>query len=206
METQYPKTAENGTNDSSAKNLPQLTNASEEQRISEQQDLSVRKLDNLRRDRRRAIMIAMWTRMGDYLGLEKWKRHYGTKDGTACAAWTTALYEFDEDDIASAITSCQVWDGFDPPTLPQFRAMVVAIRKNREPTVTSERLAYEREVEAGNIVEHLESIAKTPVAIRELERMKRILAGEEVETREQALHNLQLRVRWPDVKGDRWPR
>jgi len=173
---------------------PSQTNSLQSQTGTE--ELCRQKLENLRVDRRRTIMLAMWQRMSDYLG-PKWERAYKGAEGSAFAAWSRALEHHDEDDIASAIISMQAWEAFDPPTLPQFLAMVVAMERNRKPNVTSERLAHEREVEAGNIIEHLEPYALSPVAKRELDRMRRILAGEEIETKEQSMRNLEMRVRWP---------
>ena len=179
---------------------PSQTNSLQSQTGTE--ELCRQKLENLRVDRRRTIMLAMWQRMSDYLG-PKWERAYKGAEGSAFAAWSRALEHHDEDDIASAIISMQAWEAFDPPTLPQFLAMVVAMERNRKPNVTSERLAHEREVEAGNIIEHLQAHALSPVAVRELDRMKRILAGEEIETKEQSMHKLGMRARWPDARAAR---
>ena len=147
-------------------------------------------------DRRRRVLVAMWKRMRQYCG-QSWTREYGDVNGETINAWMDALGIFTEDQIARGVKSCQDWTKDFPPTLGQFKKLCLTIRHEEKPNLTDQRIA--REESAGkpdSMIEHLSRHATTPVAQRELARMKRIMAGEEVETKEESYRVLELQRRW----------
>jgi len=143
-------------------------------------------------------MIRLWHRMAEFFG-PQWEASYGAVDGGAIYSWQGALNRYSEAELAGAVKSCENWDGKFPPTFPEFKALVMAARSAQKPTVTDNRLALEKAGEVP-LIEHLAQYAHSEVAKRELERMYRILAGEEVETFDQSYHNLSLGRRWPGAR------
>jgi len=140
-------------------------------------------------------MVAMWHRLGDYFG-PQWEASYGGVDDGTIYAWTAALNRYSEIDLAGAIKSCQSWDGKFPPTFPQFRALVMAARS--KPNATEARIALEkREGKPVAMIEHLSRIATSDIAKRELDRMKQIMAGEDVEEFSTSYHLRGCSHRWP---------
>ena len=142
-------------------------------------------------------MVAMWQRMTDFFG-PQWEASFGNVDGSTIYAWTGALNRYSEMELAGAIKSCENWDGKFPPTFPEFKALVMAARSAANPNYTEKRIAVEKQTgQSVTMIEHLSRVANSPIAKQELDRMNRILAGEDVESRETSYHNLGLGFRWP---------
>ena len=142
-------------------------------------------------------MVALWQRMTDYFG-PQWQASYGTIDEGTIYSWTGALMCYTENEIAGAVKACQSWDGSFPPNFGQFKALVMAARSAANPNYTEKRIAVEKQTgQSVTMIEHLSRSATSDVAKKELDRMKRILAGEDVESRETSYHNLGLGFRWP---------
>lgn len=142
-------------------------------------------------------MTALWKRMREYFG-QTWTREYGEADGQAINAWSEALREFSEAQIARGVKWCQSWQGDWPPNLGEFRQMCLTVRPEELPNITEKRVALERQTgKPTHILEHLARVATSEVAKRELSRMYRIAAGEDVETAEDSRTILGLHRRWP---------
>ena len=106
------------------------------------------------------------------------------------------LESFAELELAGALKLCETRSGTFPPGFPEFRAMCAASRV--KPNVTEERMATEKAAgQPVTMIEHLSRLASSPVALRELDRMRRILAGEDVESFEASFHRCGLGRRWP---------
>jgi len=144
--------------------------------------------------RRRTIMVAMWQRMTDYFG-PQWEASYGNVDSGTIYAWTGALNQYSETNLAGAIRSCENWDGKFPPTFPEFKGLVLASRARQN--FTDKRMALEKS--AGKpvaLLEHLARSAVSEIAQRELARMHDLLAGKEIEEFQTSYHNCGLGSRW----------
>lgn len=145
-------------------------------------------------------MVAMWHRMGAFFG-SAWESQYGTTENQTIHAWQGALASLTVGELAHGIRRCEKWDGKFPPTFPEFRALCVSER-NRQRNLTEERIERERRTgQSDTALEHLARSATSEVAKRELDRMKRLHAGEHVESIEKSRHNLGLHRRWPGA----WP-
>lgn len=147
--------------------------------------------------RRRTVMIALWKRLREYLGLS-WTREHGEIDGSDIDTWQDALAEFSEAQIARGVKWCQSWDRDFPPTLPQFKKLCLTVRPEELPNHTERRLALEKQTgQSVAVLEHLARSATSEIAKRELNRMSRVLAGEHVESFDRSYHNCELGKRWP---------
>jgi hypothetical protein len=123
-------------------------------------------------------MVAMWQRMNQWFG-GLWESAYGSVDDQTISAWTGALERFSEPDLAGAIRSCEDWKGKYPPTFPEFKALVLAARSTADVNFTDKRLAQEKAAgKPQSMIEHLSRVATSPIAKRELAKMKRIMNGE----------------------------
>lgn len=141
-------------------------------------------------------MVAMWKRMGEYFG-QSWVREYGESNGEPIKAWTEALNGFSEAQIARGVKWCQTWTQPFPPNLGQFKNLCLTMRQEELPNATEERIAMEKA--AGKpiaMIEHLARVATSDIAKREIERMKQIYAGKEVETKAESWAKLGLHARW----------
>lgn len=148
-------------------------------------------------DRRRRVMVALWARMTAMF--PQWESLYGNVDSPGIAAWTRNLDGFTELELGGAIRLSERWEGKFPPMYPEFRAMCVNARNAAKPDVTAQRLAEEKAAgQSATMIEHLSRIASGPTALAELERMHRLMAGEEVETFQQSFHACGLGSRWPN--------
>ena len=144
--------------------------------------------------RRRKIMCAMWVRLTQWF--PNWQTQYGGIDDPTIYAWTGALNRYSEAELAGAIRACENWDEKFLPTFPEFKALVMAARS--KPNVTEARIALEkREGKPVAMIEHLARSATSEIATRELERMRRIQADEDVEPFEVSYHNCGCGYRWP---------
>lgn len=146
-------------------------------------------------ERRRRVMVLLWARMAAMF--PQWESLYGDVDDPAISGWTKNLEGFTEQELGGAIKSCERWEGKFPPSYPEFRRQCMNARNEAKPTVYDQRIA--REKAAGqpiSMIEHLSRVATSPTAKRELARVMRLLAGEDVETKEQSMHNLNLYARW----------
>jgi len=150
------------------------------------------KLRDIPDQRRRQLMVAMWHRMGAFFG-SAWESQYGGVNDQTIGAWTGALYDFTVGELAGAIKACERWESKFPPTFPEFRALLLSVRNASRPNVTDQRI--ERETNTP-LLEKLRQHASTPIALRELARIERILAGEEVETVPESYDRLGLARRW----------
>ena len=146
--------------------------------------------------RQREAMVALWRRLREYLG-QSWVREYGEVDGSAIAAWSDALRDFTELQIARGVKWCQSWTQDWPPTLGEFRQMCLTVRPEEIRNHTDRRIEIEkREGKPVSMLEHLARHASSPVAKRELERMRRLDAGEDVESIHDSWTILGLHRRW----------
>jgi len=146
------------------------------------------KLRDIPDQRRRQLMVAMWHRMGAFFG-STWESQYGGVNEQTIGAWSGALSDFTVGELAGAIKACEQWESKFPPTWPEFRALLLSVRNASRPNVTQQRI--EREANTP-LIEHLKRHALTPIAKREIERMERILAGEDVETKRESWNKLGL--------------
>lgn len=141
-------------------------------------------------------MRLLWKRMRESFG-QSWVREYGDANDDAIHTWRDSLADFNEQQIARGVKSASEWTDPFPPTLPQFKQMCLTVRPEESRNLTEQRI--EREAKQGkpdSVIEHLARNATSPTAKRELERMRRIVAGEDVETKEDSYHNLGLNRRW----------
>lgn len=140
-------------------------------------------------------MVALWQRLTDFW--PQWESLYGTVDDAAIYAWTIELSKYEEADLAGALKQCTNWDGKFPPSFPEFKALVMAARSANKPTITEQRIALEKKgATTDDFVNHLDKPGLSTVAKRELANIKKNMAGEEVMTKEQAMHNLKLNALW----------
>ena len=102
-----------------------------------------------------------------------------------------ALGEFTEEQIASGAKSCQKWTKDFPPTLGQFRQMCMEV--TNAPNFTERRM----ETEIKSLTDFTKPCrADGPIAQREKQRIADILAGKEVETKDESMTRLALHRRW----------
>jgi len=147
--------------------------------------------------RRVKIMTALWDRMtGRFNSGQSWINAYGKAGGSGFKTWLDDLGDMTENQIARGVKSAKDWPQAYPPTLPQFRKLCLTIRPEEKPNFTDRRI----ESEKGEI-KSLADFAKPrredgPIAKREKERMRRILAGEDVESKEESMTKLGLHRRW----------
>lgn len=122
-------------------------------------------------------MVALWERMGQWFG-GLWEASYGTVNDQTIYAWTGALNQFSEQEIAGAMKQMEAWEEKYPPTFPQFRALCMAARSKARPSWTEERIATERR---GNpiagVLEHLSKRGLSETAKRELAKMRELVNG-----------------------------
>ena len=157
-------------------------------------------------ERQIAVMRLLWKRMRESFG-QSWVREYGDVNGEAIHTWMGGLAQFSEQQIARGVKSAMEWTDTFPPTLPQFKKMCLTVRPEERKNVTEQRI--EREAKQGkpdSVIEHLARNATSPIAKRELERMRRIVAGEDVETKEQSYHILGLSRRWGRLNDSTKPK
>ena len=145
--------------------------------------------------RRRKIMIALWERMGQWFG-PRWENTFGTIDEQTIWSWHGALNRFSEDEIAGAMRQMEDWESPHPPNFPEFKALCMAARSKARKNFTDKRMEVEQDAGIDvPMIEHLARHANSEVAQRELDRMRRIIAGEEVETKEESMRKLELQWR-----------
>jgi len=143
-------------------------------------------------ERRQLVMTTLWQRMGEMFG-NQWELNFGKPGGPSYLTWTEGLAGYSEAQIRNGVEHCRTWDskGF-VPNLPQFAGLCLT-RRSVGPNITAERI--EREANTP-LLEKLRHSANTPIAKHELGRIERIMAGEEVETKEESYRKLGLHVRW----------
>ena len=137
--------------------------------------------------RKRKVMIALWHRLTQYW--PHWESLYGDVDGQPIYLWQKALSSFTELDLKGALTLCEDWTGKFPPTFPEFKQLCKAAKVERHARVTVQPQNPE--------VKSLEALGKgkrtdTEEAKRHKARLRRMLAGEEVETKEESMRILGL--------------
>lgn len=102
-------------------------------------------------------------------------------------AWLAGMKDLTEAQIVRGVESLANWTKPFPPGLGQFRELCLATAP-----------AYHDRYEIKKpLLEHLASMADSEIAKRELDRMRRIKAGEDVETFHTSYHNCGLGKRWP---------
>jgi len=139
-------------------------------------------------------MLATWKVLRESVG-QSWVREYGDVNGEAIRTWEHALRDFTDDQIARGVRACQSWTKSFPPTIGQFKEMCLTV--HHSPNFTEKRMAQEKAFgKPANVIEHLDRVAASGIAQTELDRMRRIRTGEEVETFDVSFHNLGLRARW----------
>lgn len=146
--------------------------------------------------RRVKIMTALWNRMTGFFGAA-WVSSYGEVGGEGFKTWMDALGILTEDKIARGVKSCMEWTGDFPPNVAQFSKLCMTARPEEKPNYTERRMGREKaEGKSVNMLEHLARHAVSPTAKAELDKMRRIVAGEEVETKEESYQKLGLIKRW----------
>lgn len=142
-------------------------------------------------------MVAFWKRMREYFGAN-WIREYGDVDDEAIQAWQNALKDYGEDQIARGVKACQNWQSAFPPTLGAFLKLCLTVGPEERKNFTDRRIENERKLATGaaGAIQHLAKHALSDTAKHEVERMKRIFAGEEIESKEESMTNLGLHRRW----------
>jgi hypothetical protein len=140
---------------------------------------------------RLAIMTRLWQRMRELLG-QSWVRAYGEADGQTPHAWAGALGDFTPTEIGGAIQAVQDWDSAFPPTFPEFKALCLSVRAKQRPNWTQERVA--REVPLQQLTAPQPGDSET--ARQEKAMIRQIMAGEDVESRQESYDRLHLARRW----------
>jgi len=163
--------------------------------LTEKPEKHSRRLSELSDQGNHKLMIALWQRMSDLFGVS-WETQYGDVDGTAIKSWSRALADFTTEQLGRGIRACENWQKNFPPTLPQFKELCLTV-KHEKPNFTQRRMAAEKT----SVMGHLESSAKSEVAKREVERMRAIMDGEEVETRAVSYMKMGLQRRWGPLNG-----
>ena len=137
--------------------------------------------------RREFVMITLWERMSDIFG-NTWGLNYGAPGGRSMQTWAAGLAEYSERQIKMGVEQCRHWDKPFAPNLGQFAKL--CLTKGPAPTPPPSK------------VKSIEDLAKpnradSPIAKREKERMRRIMAGDQtVESKERSMHLLFLNARW----------
>lgn len=142
--------------------------------------------------RAEAVSIRLWQRMGEMFGAVFFNQ-YGATDENGRQTWKEGLAGYSEAQIARGVKNCLDWNKDFPPNLAQFAKLCLQLRAEEKPNVTEQRIAREKET---GVLDHLGSHARSDIAKRELERMKRVVAGEDVEEFETSYHNCGLNRRW----------
>jgi hypothetical protein len=142
---------------------------------------------------RKKLMVYLWAKMSQIFG-GIWESSYGSIREPGIKTWMDALGVFADDEIRGAVELAYDWKREKGliPTLPDFRSLCYAARK--KPNFTERRIE-------GEEVKSLADFTKPrktdgPIAIREKARMKRILVGEDVESRDESMTRLGLHRRW----------
>jgi len=149
-------------------------------------------LRELSEPQRLAIMTRLWQRMRELLG-QSWVRAYGEADGQTPYAWSGALADFTPTEIGGAIQAVQDWDSPFPPTFPEFKALCLSARAKHRPNWTQQRIARD-DVPLEQLTapsDNDSDIARTAKA-----EIRRILAGEDIESRRESYDRLHLARRW----------
>lgn len=147
--------------------------------------------------RRKAVMTRLWQRMAAIFG-NLWESNYGPVGGQTFATWMDGLGCYTEDQLGNGIAQCRNWNSAFPPNMGQFSKLCLDTLK---PTYTDRRIEQERKQgKSMGMMEHLSRHATKPTAQRELERLQRILAGEDVESRRESFDNLGLAKRMGGFK------
>ena len=134
--------------------------------------------------RRKLVMTTLWQRMAEIFG-NQWELNYGGPDGGSIATWTNGLADYSEDQIRHGVQQCLKWESGFIPNLGQFARMCLTKPKQN---FTDERIA--REVTTAQLVKPKRGDSE--VAKREKERMRRIMAGEDIESKEESIRKLGL--------------
>lgn len=146
--------------------------------------------------RRVKVMTALWNRMTGFFGAA-WVSSYGEVGGEGFNTWMDALGILTEDKIARGVKSCMEWSGDYPPNVAQFTKLCMTSRPEEKPNYTERRIEQEKQTgKKISLIEHLKRKAITPTAKREIKRMEKIYAGENVESKEESMTNLGLHRRW----------
>ena len=137
--------------------------------------------------RRRLVMVTLWQRMREIFG-NVWELNYGNADQGSIDTWTAGLAEYSENQIRLGVEQCRLWNNPFPPNLGQFAKLCLT----RAPAPTPEPSKVKKLSDLTK-----SSRADSPIAKREKERMKRIMAGDQdVESKERSMELLGLHARW----------
>jgi hypothetical protein len=143
-------------------------------------------------ERREAVMTRLWQRMGEIFG-NQFELNFGRPGGSTYYTWLEALAQYSEQQLRNGLEQCRQWDSGFVPHLGQF-AKLCLTKQRIGPNFTEERLARGKCI--AGVLEHLGKRAHTEAAKAELERILRIVAGEEVETFAESYRKLDLQLRW----------
>ena len=146
--------------------------------------------------RRELVMTTLWQRMGEIFG-NQWELNFGAAGGSAYQTWTSGLADYSEEQIRNGVEQCRKWTSSFIPHMGQFIELCT-VKRTDKPNFTDLRIAEEKRTGAGldGMIEHLSKHALSETAKRELDRMRRIIAGEDIESFEESMTNLGLHRRW----------
>ena len=147
---------------------------------------------SLQEKRRKLVMTTLWQRMTEMFG-NQWELNFGPPGSGTFDTWTAGLAGYSEEQIKNGVEQCRHWDSGFVPNLGQFSKMCLTKRTDK-PNFTDRRI--ENEKKANSLIGHLSSHADSPIKKQELERMKAIMRGEDVETKDESMTNLGLHRRW----------
>ena len=137
--------------------------------------------------RRLLVMTTLWQRMREMFG-NVWVLNYGDVGSGSMQTWTAGLAEYSENQIRMGVEQCRNWANPFPPNLGQFAKLCLT----RAPAPTPEPSKVKSLSDLTK-----SSRADSPIAKREKERMRRIMAGDQdVESKERSLELLGLHARW----------
>ena len=137
--------------------------------------------------RREFVMVTLWERMADIFG-NTWPLNFGAPGGRSMQTWAAGLSEYSENQIRTGVELCRNWANPFPPNLGQFAKLCLTKAPASTPPPSE--------------IKKLSDLAKpnradSPIAKREKERMRRIMAGDqEVESKERSMELLGLHARW----------
>lgn len=143
--------------------------------------------------RRKLVMERLWTRLGEIFG-NPWELNFGKVGGSAFDTWAEGLANYSEQQLAHGIRQAATWDSGFVPNLGQFCKLCLSA-KPQETIEAEQRIARDSEIKS------LEDFTKrkrtdSPIAAREKDRMRRILAGEDIESKDESYKKLKLHARW----------
>ena len=135
-------------------------------------------------------MVTLWQRMAEIFG-NQWELNYGAVNQSAFRTWTEGLAAYSEQQIAQGVKQCSRWESGFLPNLGQFARLCLS-GKPAETVEAEHRVSEVKSLEDFTRRKRTDS----PIAAAEKEKIRRILAGEEVETKAESYAKLHLPRLW----------